>query len=237
MTRISIGTNTFRDAICITRELGERYLWIDSLCIVQDNEDDWKQEAAFMADIYGQSYCTLAALSSADSTAGCNLVPNVQDQNVQDQNIQDQNIQGYRKFFEFDSGPYRIRIFEHEPRAWHEEYGDNPYRHGDYDITGKPPLRARAWTLQERELSTKNIHFGKHQLLWECRELKASAQLPWHHKTPEDDFEQPPLRDVATESVAPGRSAAMRDRWYGLVEDYTSRSLTKITDQMIALAR
>lgn len=126
-------------------------------------------------------------------------------------------------------------MFEHEPRAWHEKYGDNPYEYGNYDVTDKP-LRARAWTLQEREFSTKNIHFGKHQLLWDCRELKASAQLPWHHKKQEDDFEQPPLRDVATESVAPGGSAAKRDRWYGLVEDYTSRSLTKFTDEMLALA-
>jgi hypothetical protein len=227
MNRISIDelSNTFRDAVRITRELGERYLWIDSLCIIQDDGDDWAREAALMAKVYGQSFCTLAALDSKDSTEGCRLVS---------------DIQNIGKFLEFDSGDskndrfsYRIRIFEDEPREWHEEYGDNPYRHRDY---GNHPLRTRAWTLQERELSRRNIHFGKDQMLWECRELKASTQLPWHHKKPEDDFEQWPIRNQLFEDLAPGGSVQMRDRWYGLVEDYSFRRLTNETDKLPALS-
>ena len=41
----------FRDAVTITRRLGLRYVWIDALCIVQDDSDDWKREAASMAEI------------------------------------------------------------------------------------------------------------------------------------------------------------------------------------------
>lgn len=228
MTQISIDdlSNTFRDAVRITRELGERYLWIDSLCIIQDDEDDWAREAALMAEVYGNSYCTLAALSSKDSTEGCRLVPNIQDTIC--------------SFLEFDAeddyyGPYRIRIFQDEPREWHAEYGDNPYRHGSYGDSNNH-LRSRAWTLQERGLSRRNIHFGKHQLLWECRELKASAQLPWHHKRPEDDFEMWPIRNALTESLAPYGPVAMRERWYELMEDYSFRSLTKETDKLPALS-
>lgn len=44
---------TFRDAVKITRFLGVRYLWIDSLCIVQDDHDDWVTQSAQMADIFG----------------------------------------------------------------------------------------------------------------------------------------------------------------------------------------
>jgi hypothetical protein len=227
MTRISIDelSNTFRDAVRIARELGERYLWIDSLCIIQDDGDDWAREAALMAEVYGQSFCTLAALDSKDSTEGCQLVSDVQ------------NI---GTFLEFDSGDsqndpcsYRIRIFEDGPREWHEEYGDNPYRHRNY---GNHPLRTRAWTLQERELSRRNIHFGKDQMLWECRELKASTQLPWHHKKPEDDFEQWPIRNQLSENLAPGGSVKMRDRWYELMEDYSFRRLTNETDKLPALS-
>lgn len=227
-TRISIDelSNTFRDAVRITRDLGERYLWIDSLCIVQDDGDDWAREAELMAEVYGKSFCTLAALDSKDSTEGCQLVP---------------KIQKIGTFLDFDSGDsqndpysYCIRIFEGEPREWHEEYGDNPYRHGDYgDIH---PLRTRAWTLQERELSRRNIHFGSHQMLWECRELKASTQLPWHHKKPEDDFEPWPIRNDLSENLAPDGPVLMRDRWYGLMEDYSFRRLTNETDKLAALS-
>jgi len=39
---------TFKDAIVITQELGIPYLWTDSLRIIQDEQDDWNQEAAKM---------------------------------------------------------------------------------------------------------------------------------------------------------------------------------------------
>ncbi|KAF1999587.1 hypothetical protein P154DRAFT_385906, partial [Amniculicola lignicola CBS 123094] len=54
---------TFREAIQITRALGERYLWIDSLCILQDCREDWATEAGKMADIYTGSLCTLSSAS------------------------------------------------------------------------------------------------------------------------------------------------------------------------------
>ncbi|EAA34797.2 HET-domain-containing protein [Neurospora crassa] len=53
---------TFQDALEITRRLGYRYLWIDSLCIMQDSESDWHREALSMSSIYGNSSCNIAAL-------------------------------------------------------------------------------------------------------------------------------------------------------------------------------
>ncbi|KAH8654616.1 heterokaryon incompatibility, partial [Tricladium varicosporioides] len=52
---------TFRDAMVITKVLGYRYLWIDSLCIIQDSEEDWAQEAGRMAQVYGNAILNLAA--------------------------------------------------------------------------------------------------------------------------------------------------------------------------------
>jgi hypothetical protein len=54
--------NTFQDAVRIIRKPGEPYLWIDFLCVIQDDENHWAREAASMANIYGQSSRALAAL-------------------------------------------------------------------------------------------------------------------------------------------------------------------------------
>src|SRR4051794_22873221 len=62
---------SFREAVFITRRLGYLYLWIDSLCIVQDDKEDWQQESAKMADIYENAALTIAASDSADSHKGC----------------------------------------------------------------------------------------------------------------------------------------------------------------------
>ena len=61
---------TYRDAIDVTRSLGYSYLWIDSLCIVQDDPEDWKQEAPRMSLIYGNSVCHIMAQDAEDSHGG-----------------------------------------------------------------------------------------------------------------------------------------------------------------------
>lgn len=62
---------TFRDAVLITRALNLRYLWIDSLCIIQDDIHDWEIEAANMYSIYANAHITLAASTAGDSNGGC----------------------------------------------------------------------------------------------------------------------------------------------------------------------
>lgn len=60
----------FQDAIRITRALGVRYLWIDSLCIKQGDQEDWAAESAKMEDVFSNAYCTIAASSAASSLTG-----------------------------------------------------------------------------------------------------------------------------------------------------------------------
>ena len=55
---------TFQDAIRVTRELGKKYLWIDSLCIIQGDYNDWETEAERMQHVFASAYCTLAASSA-----------------------------------------------------------------------------------------------------------------------------------------------------------------------------
>lgn len=61
---------SFRDAVIVTRELGIRDLWIDSLCIVQDDLDDWRKESAEMGRIYGMSFLTIIAAGASNSQVG-----------------------------------------------------------------------------------------------------------------------------------------------------------------------
>ena len=51
----------FQDAVYFTRRLGIRYLWIDSICIVQDDKEDWARESLNMYSIFEGSYLTIAA--------------------------------------------------------------------------------------------------------------------------------------------------------------------------------
>ena len=213
---------TFKDAVTICRGLNQQYLWIDSLCIVQDDENDWSEQAVAMGSIYGASYVTLAALSSADSTQGCRIRP---------RNPSKPKLSRHQ---DFNFGSRRVRIFEHSPAYWHLEYGDNPYKHDGY---GENPLRSRAWTLQERELSLRTISFAQGQLLWQCQTMKGSSQLPWQEIIRKhDDFRPLPLKIDHDDDCSPGSSAIQRDHWYSLVEDYSSRYLTNESDKLPALA-
>src|SRR3978361_980413 len=64
---------TFRDAIEIGRNLNIEYLWIDSLCIVQDSNEDWEREAAAMSKVYSHAVVTIAVGVTDHSDGGCLL--------------------------------------------------------------------------------------------------------------------------------------------------------------------
>jgi len=61
---------TFQNAIDVTRKLGVQYLWIDSICIIQDSCEDVRQECSRMEEVYALAYCTLAATSAKDCNKG-----------------------------------------------------------------------------------------------------------------------------------------------------------------------
>ena len=63
--------STFQQAALIAKSLGVTYLWIDSLCIIQDSPSDWEYEASRMGDVYANSYLTIASSSSLDDSSGC----------------------------------------------------------------------------------------------------------------------------------------------------------------------
>jgi hypothetical protein len=74
---LSLLPHTFRDAVDITTRLPQdiKYIWIDSLCIMQKDEEDWRREASTMAAVYGNSYLNIAAKHAEDENGGCFAYP------------------------------------------------------------------------------------------------------------------------------------------------------------------
>lgn len=61
---------TYQEAVIVVRRIGINFLWIDSLCIVQDNASDWNKESGQIASIYENSFLTICATRSKDGTGG-----------------------------------------------------------------------------------------------------------------------------------------------------------------------
>lgn len=208
-------SKTFQDAIRITRQVGERYLWIDSLCIVQDDPQDWEEQSARMPSIYGGATLTIAALSAEDGRGGCCVDPQI------------------GGFVDIHAGSHPVRFFQYPPVHWHALYGDDKFH---FEGHGSNPLRTRAWTLQERYLSTRNIHYANGVLLWECKTARGSSILPWSQHDPPDDFVPWPIPMSMNESSALDGMMEARSAWYEISEDYSGRFMTKESDKLPAFS-
>lgn len=194
---ISSLPRNFQDAIHITRKLNFRYVWIDAMCIVQDDPADWAREADLMDEVYSYSTVTITGLDSPSSTAG---------------------ILRRRRLASVDLPdlPYAIQACT-----------DNPFA-----ALRACVLSGRAWCLQERFLAPRLLHFGAAQTFWECRgALAAEDDRPL-------DFQGSTLtvsnlvqlhRELGHASPPTG------DKWYKLVEEYSTRRLTFGTDKLPAM--
>ena len=151
---------TFRDAINIARRLDVPYVWIDSMCIIQDSKEDWEIEAADMTSVYSEAFLTIAATSSTNSSEGCRT-----DQGSIPMGPVVLELPAARR--DSSSPVQKVRIF--------------PSDHYLYNFRSQPLLQ-RGWTLQERELSTRILFYTKETIRWECSCLKASLRFPWDDK-------------------------------------------------------
>ncbi|KAF2122477.1 heterokaryon incompatibility protein-domain-containing protein [Lophiotrema nucula] len=143
---------TFQEAIRFSLQLNIRYIWIDSLCIVQDDATDWEVESSKMADIYQHSYLTLAATASAGDSQGCFS----------------------------DAFNTTHKAVSHLPPEYTNQCPvavRAPLTHWDTLLPSRLaydyPLLARAWVFQERILSPRTVHFCGSEIVWECRETCA----------------------------------------------------------------
>jgi len=70
---------TFLDAIIVAKRFKIRYIWIDSLDIIQNSRDDWQKEASLMSQVYQNAFCNIAATGALDSAEGLFFERNLRD--------------------------------------------------------------------------------------------------------------------------------------------------------------
>ncbi|KAI0150066.1 HET-domain-containing protein [Hypoxylon sp. NC0597] len=137
-------SKTFQDAVDICRRLCIDYIWIDSICIIQDSDQDWDIESTKMADIYENAYLTIAATKATDGTGG--YYASADPETVFCRPIVENLVYCRKKPPEFNQF----------------------YRQKDW------PLLSRAWVYQEMRLSPRVLHFGSGEALWQCRTCRRS---------------------------------------------------------------
>lgn len=144
---------SFKDAITIARKLRIPFIWIDSLCIVQDSEQDWHHESGLMSSIYRDSTLTISATGAVDGSRGC-FIPEVHSAIVQLPQT-------------FSDGGSNAYVTGNRLGTYGPPWSDK--------VEGGPLFR-RAWALQERCLSRRILHCCTGQWIWECCE-KLEAQF------------------------------------------------------------
>ena len=204
---------TFQDAIDIVRRLGIRYLWIDALCIIQDDDKDWERESSRMAGIYQNAYVTIAATASEDGTKGC---------------------------YRHESPEHKVKTVSYTPKIGPsiQVHSQHPYIHFNLDVGNfifadgdEAPLISRAWVFQERFLSPRILHFCTREIVFECR---GGMLCQCGEKSSNMGFKQD-LWDMLNSSH--GLHPVRDNRgWWAVVRLYTRLGLTFHKDTLPALS-
>lgn len=153
--------DTYQDAIDIAQSLGYKYLWIDSLCIIQGDPKDWEEQSSLMGLIYKHASCNIAATWAKDGPQRCfndgrdpaTLAPT---------SILLPSLQNHA------AG----RILHHV----------SPWGYWA-DKVHNAPLNCRAWALQEQYMAKRQLNFTTDEVFWECPQLTACEKyLSGMHK-------------------------------------------------------
>lgn len=221
LLNISLDTlpNTVVDTLRLCWALKYRFVWVDRLCIVQDDDDDWKREVDNMCQVYSNSALTISTPICLESVESF-LVKRKSDYHASHGTVQ--------LIHKDESSMVRGQVWvhdnfnDHHNGPWFLETNWNAFswgiRSSQTDI-----WHNRAWTLQEWLLSPRVLHIDT-MTLWDCfegygneanRRSMISPKLTRHPK---------------------GLGSPMGIEWMDIVRQFTTRHLTKAEDRLPALA-
>jgi len=217
---------TFQDAVKVARDYGIRYLWIDSLCILQDDQEDWEREASSMGDVYSNAYFVLCASCAASDD------------------------EGFLRSFKSRHPPQLLESIEGSGVL---DTIIQMTTEGSGALTEDLPIESRAWCLQELLLARRVLSYASHQVKYLCTasvECDQSVGLPAEQQGSVPSNFWRPLEDwfftldlngthaaESTRTVDPEHELlTMTDWWLELLRNYTDRQLTRYSDQLPALS-
>ena len=200
----------FLEAISLCHRFKVPFIWIDCLCIIQADKDDWEIESGRMGSYYSNAFFTISVTSSRNPD-----IPFL--------NVEKDKKYGLRLFpirsLEGEGGDTKKKaIYAQLCPHWGSK------QEGNLKTTyGYGPLTSRAWTWQESALSSRTIYFCHSQIWWECKT----------HFMPENRTEFAFWEETFGQSRA--LALAARDpfsAWVEVIAEYNLRSLTQETDRL-----
>lgn len=211
-------SKTFQDAVFIARKLRIRFMWIDSLCIIQDDSEDWEAESGKLGSIYENSYLTISAAASAHGNhVGClGLRPR--------ETVSSNEIRRHHE----DGQPITVRV---RKVPWDRH---NAITFTTLRSTSCEPLLARAWAFQERLLSTRIIHYTSSELIWECKTVLACECTRIRPNIRNSDSILRLISEDFVKQLTLGPDLPVQ--WYRIVRQYSERGLTNESDIFPALS-
>lgn len=229
---ISILPRTFQDAIKVCRHLEIRYIWIDSLCIVQDDIYDWERESKLMSEIYSRAACNIAADDNTSSDDGL---------------FRTRPTQTTIPLLYISPDKWKPAAYRRWGRAGIPAGCSFLIEFSQWDdLIDKAPLNQRAWVFQERILAPRVLHFTKDQLLWECGSLIASETYP--QGMPFTSMWKSDFKMIGNYLKSRSEAIKLRkpiecssyckfcQRWDEFVNKYTRSALTFPDDRALAVA-
>lgn len=214
--------DTIQDAVMVTNSLGIGYLWVDSLCILQDSDTDKSREIPRMNDYYRNAHIVISASGARDVHSG--FVP--EQMSYGDLYAELQHPDPNRQSLTW---PVPLRIPGHFPDHSSSLLVDALPQL--YTYKGEP-INNRAWTLQESVLPRRLLRFPTTGgLSMRCLEGEILAgeivSDPYH--------EEPNFISLGLVSSNRHTGDELFELWTKMVEDYTQRSLSYRGDILIAI--
>ncbi|KAI0628558.1 heterokaryon incompatibility protein-domain-containing protein [Trametes polyzona] len=209
---------TIRDAIYVTRALGFQYLWLDSLCIIQDSDEDKHREMARMRNVYRHAYLTIIAASASSASEGF---------------LQDLPVLSSPPTI--SALPFTIpaRLDSQQQKSQTGSLVAVDARRLD----NAEPVDRRAWCLQELLMSFRSLIYTSSVLLYRCPADTVTIEGE-HYKKGRDVPRLPSFisRPATCPSISPIPAGDVHKAWWDVVEAYSGRDLSYPSDKFVACA-